>query len=172
MTKPSDQARGDTAMNRSSLENPVLGYVVAAVALITGMIAATGFGQSPADGERKRVAQIQKNAAPGGSGAATVTGSPRRWILGVRANPTPAGYLVLKVIEGSAAEKAGLCKGDRVLAIGGSQVGWVGNQLVRLEKRVDQSSSPNTTLLVQRSSTGMVTNCRAKLQTLHQSLGH
>lgn len=187
-------------MNEDQLENPVLGYVVIAVALVVGMLSATVFGQGP---DHTPAVLSKTNAfadpveTPQGvhrvtdkSGAAKLptpvdhhgTGPrpdqrrrdevARRWILGVRSTPTAAGCVVTAVLSGSAAQRCGLSVGDRILTVNGHQVGLLGDRIIRLDRAVDLTPSRQTWLLVQRGGSGMVQPLRATLQTLVECLGH
>ena len=48
------------------------------------------------------------------------------WKLGVWAYNTDAGVVITRVLPGSAADRRGLEPGDRVVSVGGYQVGYVG----------------------------------------------
>ncbi|MCS7470268.1 PDZ domain-containing protein [Stieleria sp. ICT_E10.1] len=182
------------------LENPVLGYVVIAVAVVVGMLSATVFGQGPGqttvahpktcvitdtveihEGDH-RVADKSGATRPSTPVNRPGTFSPRdprrrdetvrRWILGVRSTPTAAGCVVTAVLPGSAAERCGLAVGDRILTVGGQQVGLLGDRLIRLDQAIDSASSRQTCLLVQRGGSGMVQPLTPILQTLYECLGH
>jgi S1-C subfamily serine protease len=54
------------------------------------------------------------------------------WKLGVWAYNTETGVVVTRVSPGSAAAREGLEPGDRIVSVGGYQVGYVGNLLYPL----------------------------------------
>ena len=54
----------------------------------------------------------------------------RGWQLGIHADKTDTGLLITGVVRGSAAERAGLRRGDRILTIGTERVGRVGNRTI------------------------------------------
>jgi hypothetical protein len=54
------------------------------------------------------------------------------WRLGVWAYNTETGVVVTRVAPGSAAERRGLEPGDRIVGVGGYQVGYVGDLLYPL----------------------------------------
>jgi S1-C subfamily serine protease len=54
------------------------------------------------------------------------------WRLGVWAYNTDTGVVITRVVPGSAAERQGLERGDRIVAVGGYQVGYVGDLLYPL----------------------------------------
>lgn len=56
------------------------------------------------------------------------------WQLGIHADKTDTGMLITSVVRGSAAERAGLRRGDRILAIGTERVGRVGNRAIATRK--------------------------------------
>lgn len=187
-------------MNEDQLENPVLGYVVIAVALVVGMLSATVFGQGPdhtpvvlpkTNVIADTVETAQGNHRVADKSGATKHATPvnrdgigprqdqrrrddaaRRWILGVRSTPTAAGCVITAVLPGSAAERCGLSVGDRILTVNGHQVGLLGDRLIRLDRAIDLAPSRQTWLLVQRGGSGMVQPLRATLQTLFECLGH
>ena len=186
-------------MDKDQLENPVLGYVVIAAALLAGMLSVTVFAESPMTELPGLVADVEvasddghqhddvKHESPEPSsclsddeavGAAHVDAGedekhrPRRWILGVRSTSTATGCVITSVIESSAAKQAGLAVGDRILAVDGKQVGWIGRKRVPLHRAVDSSPTRQLCLLVQRSGSGALQSLRLKLKTLPESLGH
>ncbi len=187
-------------MNEDQLENPVLGYVVIAVALIVGMLSATVFGQGPdhtpallpktnAIADTVETAQGDHRVTDKTGAAKLLTpvnqhgtgprpdqrhreDEPRRWILGVRSTPTAAGCVVTAVLPGSAAQRCGLSVGDRILTVNGHQVGLLGDRHVRLDRAIDSAPGRQAWLLVERSGSGMVQPLRATLQTLFECLGH
>ena len=73
-----------------------------------------------------------------------------RWQLGVQVQNTNTGILLTQVIPGSAAANQGLLVGDRILAVGGQQVGYVDGRLVDLGDEINRHISPTgqITLLV------------------------
>lgn len=73
-----------------------------------------------------------------------------RWQLGVRVQNTTTGAQIIDVEPGSPAAASGLVKGDRIVAIGGRQIGYVDGRLNDLGEAINQSvntSGQVTTLL-------------------------
>ncbi|MEO1525381.1 MAG: PDZ domain-containing protein [Planctomycetota bacterium] len=161
-------------MRENEFENPVLGYMVIAAALVLGLMTASVLGSSPPAPATEASAISLASSSPGlgvkSEGLAVKR--ERRWILGVRAKPTFTGCVVTEVIRGSAAAKAGVSVGDRILCIGGRQVGWVDARRVDLGQAVDCSPTAATQLLAQKASTGRVVAIAVRLQTLEETLGH
>lgn len=178
------------------LENPMLGYLVVAAALLAGMLSASVFGQSPTQqslplqptnrqsaDDVSTVIEIQgvklshSSPQPNSEEPRTICGqhplSPnvRKWVLGVRARATGVGCLVTEVVAGSAAASVPLAIGDRILAIDGKQVGWIGPRCVSLYKLIDQSPTRATRILVQKRVTGRLSLLSVQLKTPHQTLG-
>jgi predicted metalloprotease with PDZ domain len=153
---------------RNELERPVLGYVVIAVALLTGLATANAFAQHNTD---VSVVKLQKTDS---TSSAKMTKSRRQWILGVRADATQTGYLVEHVQHPSAASKAGLEVGDRILCVNGQQVGYVGGQLISLARTLDLAGNRNgyVQLLVQNRRNQRLVVVGAKLQRPLHLLGH
>ncbi|MCC9600214.1 PDZ domain-containing protein [Stieleria sp. JC731] len=174
-------------MPNSQLEKPIYGYLVITVALVVGMVSASVFGQPPKDlppesattqlTESVSTPQV-KHSQPSEQDfiASTptniefVVSHPRKWILGVRINDTSLGAVVTSVVPMSAAENAGLESGDRIIAVDGQQVGWVGGQTVSLHHLVDASPNGVARILVQKRSSNLKV-VLVRLQTLGESLG-
>ncbi|QDV85941.1 PDZ domain-containing protein [Stieleria magnilauensis] len=74
-----------------------------------------------------------------------------RWKLGVYASNTDTGVVVTQVIPGSPARDVGLERGDRIVAVGGFQVGWVDDRLYPLGAELQRQAGHNgrAKLLVQ-----------------------
>ena len=84
-------------------------------------------------------------------------------VLGVSGTDTASGVLITRVIPGTPADRAGLERGDRVLAVGGQQVGLVstaaGPRVVPLGAELARHIGPtgDAVLLVQDHRTRIVT---------------
>jgi uncharacterized lipoprotein YbaY len=80
------------------------------------------------------------------------------WQLGVSVQNTTTGVLLTQVLPGSAAANNGLVVGDRILAVGGHQVGYIDGRLVDLGDEINQHIGPTgqVTLLVHSARTGQV----------------
>lgn len=81
-----------------------------------------------------------------------------RWRLGVQAYNTNRGVVITQVLRNTAAQRFGFEPGDRIVAIGGYQVGWVQDQLfpldAELQRHADQHGRVN--LLVQNVRTRLL----------------
>ena len=178
-------------MDKDQLENPVLGYVVIAAALVAGMLSATVFGESPGASKSRNTGTIPAIVDDGLSPAPTTRAedarklqpaaepeivesdfSARRWILGVRSRSTSAGCVITSVVEFSAAEQAGFSVGDVIIAVDGNQVGWVGGSHRPLHDLIDAARSRHARVLVQRSGSGVIETRRVRLRTMGECLGH
>lgn len=73
------------------------------------------------------------------------------WKLGVYAYNTETGVVVTRVVRGTAAAEVGLERGDRIVAVGGFQIGFVDNQLFPLGHELQRQANRRgeVTLLVQ-----------------------
>ncbi|MEM9701884.1 MAG: PDZ domain-containing protein [Planctomycetota bacterium] len=99
---------------------------------------------------------------PGGLGP-NVNPNASPVLLGVNGTDTPTGVLITRVVPGTPADVAGLTRGDRILTVGGYQVGLVSTQNgvrayplgVELARRLDAAGM--ATLLVQDGRTRQVT---------------
>jgi len=157
---------------REDFERPLLGYVLIAVALLIGLITANAFGQNEVlDAEpshsQASSANIQSHTVPPQI-------RRRRWVLGVRANATPTGYLIDQVQSSSTAEKAGLEAGDRIIAVAGKRVGYVDTHLISLAKTLDQTGgrSGYSSILIQNRRNRRLVSLQVALQSPNEMLGH
>ena len=154
---------------RDKMENPTLGYVVIAVALTAGMLAASAVGQSPAR-SLSPPQEMETRLEPHHH-------SPfpnRNWVLGVRADATDTGYLVRRVEHSSAALQYGLEVGDRIIAINGTQIGQIGNRVVRLGDQLELEGGQDgrVLLLVQNRRNGRLVPLQVTLRHPTRQLGH
>lgn len=177
-------------MKENELENPLLGYIVIAVALIVGSLAASVWGQSPAavapqgavvapqSTEQRGVqvtpvsesnTRLRPDAPQGDHGQ-----SERRWLLGVRANPTETGYVVQRVEIGSAAEKVGLEPGDRIVTVDGRQVGLFEHHRVELSSTIERcgGKSGRIRLLVLDRRTSRLVSVPVQLRHPYEHMGY
>ena len=148
------------------MENPTLGYVVIAVSLAAGMLAASALGQQPL---QQSSPQIVHHPSISESGY-----SSRRWVLGVRADATDTGYLIRTVEHASAAKQYGLEVGDRIIAVDGKQIGRIGDQVVRLGDQLESSGGQDgrVLLLIQDRRNDRLVPLRVTLRHPHRHLGH
>ena len=155
----------------TSIEKPVIGYIVVTCALLAGMIAATALGQT---GSKPRItpAPVAPKIVPREGEARIVP--HRRWILGVRADATDSGYLVRSVEFDSAASRIGLEPGDRIVAIDGQQIGFLGSRLIKLSSTLEAKGgrTGRVLLLVQDRRNMRLVTLKAQLRTPLEHLGH
>ena len=165
-------------MNSSNfkVEKPVLGYIVITASLLAGMVAATAFGQgetlSESQGKNQSEADNSVMVEPSPLSKRLVP--HRRWVLGVRADATDTGYLVQRVESGSAASRIGLESGDRIVAVNGQQIGFVGNKHVQLSRTLQQMGGENghVQLLIQNRRNDRLVSISTMLRAPLQHLGH
>jgi hypothetical protein len=82
------------------------------------------------EGQEEGVPEVRPQIAPGG-GARWIP--PRsEWKLGVWGYSTDSGVVVTRVSPGSAAARVGIESGDKIVTVGGYQVGYVGDLLYPL----------------------------------------
>lgn len=95
------------------------------------------------------------------------TQSQRKWRLGVYSKDTDTGVLIMDVVRGSAAERAGLEINDRIIAINGYQVGYVNGQLfdctTEFERNADSDGWVN--MLVQNFRDRQLLNVPVQLES-------
>ena len=148
-------------MKTQKIEKPIFGYVVITIAFIAGLIVTTAFGQHPSE-MQPRLLPNQPNQP-----------EQRLWILGIRAEPTETGYLVNRVEIVGAARTAGIERGDRIVAIGGQQVGFIGNEIMHLSRVLDRKADLHgrVNLLVQDHRTARLQVVPVRLRSARQLLG-
>ena len=112
---------------------------------------------------------------PGGmQGRAGLPGQPRlvpgypvppRWSLGVYAYNTSSGVVVTRVVPNSPAARAGLEPRDRIVTVGGYQVGYVQQRFYPLGPELQLRASPRgeVVLLVQNWRNGELTNLDVRM---------
>ena len=165
-------------MNSSNfkVEKPVLGYIVITASLLAGMVAATAFGQgetlSESQGKNQSEADNSVMVEPSPLSKRLVP--HRRWVLGVRADATDTGYLIQRVESSSAASRIGLESGDRIVAVDGQQIGFVGNKHVQLSRTLQQMGGENghVQLLIQNRRNDRLVSISTMLRAPLQHLGH
>lgn len=88
-----------------------------------------------------------------------------RWKLGVHAYNTETGVVVTQVQPNSPASRAGFERGDRIVAVGGFQVGWIGNRLYPLGAELQRQAGPRgqVQLLVQNVRNHKLLNLDVRL---------
>lgn len=89
----------------------------------------------------------------------------QRWKLGVYAYNTDTGIVITRVVRGSAAQQAGLERGDRIVTIDGYQVGWVEDRLFPLGAELQRRAGRrgDVTLLVQNVRNNRLLNLDLRL---------
>ena len=113
-------------------------------------------------------------AAPGEQMAYLRPAPPRAgaYRLGINIQNTPVGVQVVEVGPTSLAKSAGVEAGDTIVAVGGYQVGYVGEKLFdlgdELARRVDPSES--VTLLVRSGRTGGLANVPVRFASASKSV--
>ncbi|QDT13806.1 PDZ domain-containing protein [Planctomycetes bacterium K23_9] len=177
---------------KNEVEKPVLGYVVIAVALLTGLVTANAFGQQDGEIDNVKAPAVSASVstpsvvstpaistpvagtAVAGSASNVASKRHRRWILGVRSHATQTGCLVEYVQLSSAAQKLGLEIGDRIVAVDGKQVGYIGGRLVSLARTLEQGGSYDgrVRILVQNRRNGRLVSMNANLRSPIAHLGH
>lgn len=90
-----------------------------------------------------------------------------RWRLGVFAYNTPTGVVVARVVDQSPAERAGFEPGDRIVAVSGYQVGYVGDEVYYLGEELQRRASRrgDVLLLVQNVRDHRLLNLPVRLET-------
>ena len=109
------------------------------------------------DRDRDRQEGMEEGVPDAGAQARIKEFAPRiapprgDWRLGVWVYNTDTGVVITRVQSGSAADRQGLERGDRIVGVGGYQVGYVGDYLYPLGYELQRQAGRrgNVLLLVQ-----------------------
>ena len=89
-------------------------------------------GRDDKEGQEEGVPDVQTRIAPGGAGLPRILPPRGDWKLGVWGYNTDSGLVVTRVSPNSAASRKGIEPGDKIVTIGGYQIGYVGDLLYPL----------------------------------------
>jgi hypothetical protein len=125
-----------------------------------------GGARDSKEGQEEGVPEVQSRSAPSG-GAAFPRWLPPRgdWKLGVWGYNTDSGVVITRVSPNSAATRIGLEAGDKIVSVGGYQIGYVGDLLYPLgfELQRQAGSRGDVLLLVQNVRNRELMNLTAQL---------
>lgn len=95
---------------------------------------------------------------------------PPSYTLGVNVRNTDRGVVVTNVLQGSAAQRAGIERNDVIIAVGGYQVGYVGRQLYDLGDEINArvGADGRVILLIQDTRTKELRNLQVDMQSARQ----
>ncbi len=96
----------------------------------------------------------------------------QKWRLGVYPEDTDTGVRISEVVRGSAAERAGLERNDRILAVHGYQVGYVNGTLYDCGQEFERHADSQgwVRILVQNNRDGKLLNMPLQLDPRHQGI--
>jgi uncharacterized lipoprotein YbaY len=96
----------------------------------------------------------------------------QKWRLGIYPENTDTGVRVGEVVRGSAAERAGLEVNDRLVSIGGYQVGYVAGTLYDIGTEFERDADEKgwVRVLVQNNRDGKLMNMPLQLDPRHESI--
>jgi len=108
-------------------------------------------GRDDKEGQEEGVPDVQTRIAPGGAALPRIAPPRGDWKLGVWGYNTDSGVVVTRVSPNSAAARKGIEPGDKIVTIGGYQIGYVGDLLYPLgfELQRQAGSRGDVLLLVQ-----------------------
>jgi uncharacterized lipoprotein YbaY len=95
-----------------------------------------------------------------------------RWKLGVYSKDTDTGVRIIQVVNGSAANRAGLEANDMIISVGGYQVGFVNGQLYDCATEFERSANDQgwVSMLVMDSRSGRLRNLPVQLESRYSRL--
>jgi len=95
-----------------------------------------------------------------------------RWKLGVYSKDTDTGVRIIQVVNGSAANRAGLEANDTIISVGGYQVGYVNGQLYDCATEFERSANDQgwVSMLVMDSRTSRLRNLPVQLESRYSRL--
>ena len=117
----------------------------------------------------------QPNVTNPGTGNPS-TGNPgqtwQKWRLGIYPEDTDTGVRISQVVRGSAAERAGLETGDRIIGVHGYQVGYVNGTLFDVGQEFERHADTQgwVRILVQNNRDGKLLNMPLQLDPRHQGI--
>ncbi len=96
----------------------------------------------------------------------------QKWRLGIYPEDTDTGVRISEVVRGSAAERAGLERDDRILAVHGYQVGYVNGTLYDCGQEFERHADTQgwVRILVQNNRDGKLLNMPLQLDPRHQGI--
>ncbi len=96
----------------------------------------------------------------------------QKWRLGIYPENTDTGVRVGEVVRGSAAERGGLEVNDRLVSIGGYQVGYVAGTLYDIGAEFERNADGEgwVRVLVQNNRDGKLMNLPLQLDPRHESI--
>ena len=111
----------------------------------------TARGGDTKEGQEEGVPEIRPRLAPGGGDLPRIVPPRGDWKLGVWGYNSDSGVVVTRVAADSAASRLGIEPGDKIVTVGGYQVGYVGDLLYPLgfELQRQAGSRGEVLLLVQ-----------------------
>ncbi len=96
----------------------------------------------------------------------------QKWRLGIYPEDTDTGVRITEVVRGSAAERAGLERNDRIIAVHGYQVGYVNGTLYDCGQEFERHADSQgwVRILVQNNRGGQLLNMPLQLDPRHQGI--
>jgi len=96
----------------------------------------------------------------------------QKWRLGIYPEDTDTGVLITRIVNGSAAERAGLETGDRIISVHGYQVGYVNGTLYDCGQEFERHADSRgwVRILVQNSRDRTLLNMPLQLDPRHEGI--
>ena len=96
----------------------------------------------------------------------------QKWRLGIYPEDTDTGVRISQVVRGSAAERAGLETGDRIVSVHGYQVGYVNGTSYDVGQEFERHADTQgwVRILVQNNRDGKLLNMPLQLDPRHQGI--
>lgn len=112
------------------------------------------------------------NPGTGNPNAGNQGPSLQKWRLGIYPEDTDTGVRISEVVRGSAAERAGLERNDRIIGVHGYQVGYVNGSLFDVGQEFERHADTQgwVRILVQNNRDGKLLNMPLQLDPRHQGI--
>jgi S1-C subfamily serine protease len=122
-------------------------------------------GEGEADATEEGMPQMRTAPGKGRISPSIVPPDGRQWRLGVFVFNTESGVVITRIVPGSAATRIGLERGDRIVSIGGYQIGWVDDRLYPLGSELQRHAGGrgDVLLLVQNVRNRRLQNLQVQL---------
>jgi len=131
-------------MNLKHWTRPFRRFLVTALMIAAANVGAPAVGQDLWQGNPSYVSASNSGQLGWGDNRwLGSSGTNRQWQMGVDGTNTDAGVMVNQVRPNSPAFRAGISPRDRIVTVGGNQVGRVGGRIFDLSEQINHHATPD-----------------------------